>query len=87
MQTTTNTNKFVFFNADNASVKMTIDHKFAGSADTVEGLVELLLRANVTARDTIMHSSDIDFASEEGFATDDCAHDLISSALETAGIV
>jgi hypothetical protein len=32
--------------------------------------------------DTIMCSSSIDFASEEGFATDSCAHNIIEEAFE-----
>ena len=84
MQNTTN--KFVFFNADNAQVKVTVDNTVAGYADTVDGLVEVLLQANVSSADTFMHSSDVDFASEEGFATDDCAHTLIENALAEAGV-
>jgi len=78
--------KFVFFNAEEAQVKLTVEDSVVGYADTADGLVELLLRANVGATDTIMHSSDVDFASEEGFATDSCAHALIDTALEAAGL-
>ena len=78
--------KFVFFNAVDASVQLTVDNTVVGSADTVDGVVELLLRANASAQDRIMHSSDVDFASEEGFATDSCAHALIDAALVDAGI-
>lgn len=77
---------FVFFNAEDAQVKVTVDNVVAGFADTVDGLVEILLQNNVSSADTLMHSSDVDFASEEGFATDDCAHTLIEQAIETAGI-
>ena len=77
---------FVFFNAEDAQVKVTVDNVVAGFADTVDGLVEILLQNNVSSADTLMHSSDVDFASEEGFATDDCAHALIEQAIETAGI-
>lgn len=77
---------FVFFNAEDAQVKVTVDNTVAGFADTVDGLVEILLQNNVSSADTLMHSSDVDFASEEGFATDDCAHALIDNALVEAGI-
>jgi len=46
----------------------------------------VLLRANISAHDTFMHSSDMDFASEEGFATDDAAHELLEAALEDSGL-
>jgi len=81
-----NTNNFVFFNAIDAAVQVTVNNAVVGAAHTVDALVELLLRANVSTADQFMHSSDVDFASEEGFATDDCAHDLISTALEEAGL-
>ncbi len=83
----TQTNKFVFFNAVDAAVQLTVDNTVVGAADSVDGVVEMLLRANVSTADTFMHSSDVDFASEEGFATDDCAHTLINTALEEAGLV
>ena len=82
-----NTNNFVFFNAIDASVAVSVNQQHVGAADTVEGLVEVLLRANVNTSDRFAHSSDVDFASEEGFATDNCAHELIEAALEDAGLV
>jgi hypothetical protein len=33
-----------------------------------------------------MFSSDMDFASEEGFATDSAAHELLEAALEDSGL-
>ena len=82
----TQNDKFVFFNAANAQVQLTVDNTVVGAADTVDALVELLLRADVCATDRIMHSSDMDFASEEGFATDDAAHELLEAALEASGL-
>ena len=67
----------VFFNATNA----TVNDAVIGYADDAAGLVEMFLRANVTSKDSFLHSSDVDFASEEGFATDGCAHDMINAAL------
>ena len=86
MQHYTKNDKFVFFNAVDAQVQLTVDDTVVGAADTVDGLVEVLLRANVAATDRIMFISDVDFASEEGFATDDAAHELIEAALETSGL-
>ena len=86
MQTFTKNDKFVFFNAVDAAVQLTVDNAVVGAADTVDGLVELLLRADVRATDRICFSSDMDFASEEGFATDDAAHELLEAALEESGL-
>ena len=78
---------FVFFNANDAHVKVTVNDTVVGYADTVGGLVELFLQNNLTHNDTFMHSSDVDFASEEGFASDDAAHELIEEAMEQAALV
>jgi len=78
---------FVFFNANDAHVKVTVNDTVVGYADTVGGLVELFLQNNLTHNDTFMHSSDVDFASEEGFASDDAAHELIDEAMEQAALV
>ena len=81
------TNNYVFFNAVDAAVQVTVNNAVVGAAHTVDALVELLLRANVKRGDTLMCSSDVDFASEEGFANDDAAHAMIEQALEDAGLV
>jgi hypothetical protein len=78
---------FVFFNANDAHVKVTVNDAVVGYADTVGGLVELFLQNNLTHNDTFMHSSDVDFASEEGFASDDAAHELIEEAMEQAALL
>jgi len=82
----TQNDKFVFFNAVDACVQLTVDNAVVGAADSVDALVELLLRANVKATDRIRFSSDVDLASEEGFATDDAAHELIEAAFEASGL-
>lgn len=86
MQHYTKDDKFVCFNAVDAQVQLTVDNTVVGAADTVDALVELLLRANVAATDRIMFSSDMDFASEEGFATDRAAHEMLEAALELSGL-
>ena len=78
---------FVFFNANDAQVKVTVNDTVVGYADTVGGLVELFLQNNLTHNDTFMHSSDVDFASEEGFDSDDAAHNMIDEAMEQAALV
>ena len=78
---------FVFFNAVDAQVQVKVNDVNVGAAASVDALVELFLQNNLTHNDTFMHSSDVDFASEEGFASDDAAHNLIEAALEEAGLV
>jgi len=81
------TNNFVFFNAVDAQVQVKVNDAVIGYADDTAGLVEMFLRTGLTSKDTFMHSSDVDFASEEGFANDDAAHAMIEQALEDAGLV
>ena len=79
MQNTTNT---VFFNAVDATVKTQLNNKIVGYSATAEELRALLEGYAVTLNNTtFLHSSDVDFASEEGFVNDDAAHELIEAAL------
>ena len=73
---------FVFFNAENAAIKLSIEQQAVGYASTAAELAALLRKHNVTLADRLMHSSDVDFASEEGFSSDDAAHALIEEALQ-----
>ena len=74
--------KFVYFTAKGGSIDVSIDQNYIGSASTAQQMQALLEDNNVTLLDTLMHSSSIDFATEEGFATDSCAHNIIDAALE-----
>jgi hypothetical protein len=77
------TERFVCFNAEEKGIRVTIEHEKAGWADTVEGLHQILVQHNITLEnDRCFCSSDVDFASEEGFATDACAHKMINSAFD-----
>mgnify|MGYP001493813476 FL=1 len=78
-----NTN-YVFLNAADAAIVVTVNHTVvATDVQSADALVEVFLQHNIDVlADTIMCSSSIDFASEEGFATDDCAHNIIETALE-----
>jgi hypothetical protein len=77
-----NTN-YVFLNAADAAIVVTVNDIVVGAAYNAAQLAALFTANNVNVLvDTIMCSSSIDFASEEGFATDDCAHALINAALE-----
>ena len=73
---------FVYFNAEDAQVKLSIDSNVVGYADNAKQLANLLSANNVTADNDMYFSSSVDFASEEGFATDDCAHNIIEAALD-----
>jgi len=81
MQNTTNN---VFLNAENAAIVVTVNNTVvAADVQTADALVQVFLQHNVNVlADTIMCSSSIDFAAEEGFATDNCAHNIIEAALE-----
>ena len=74
--------KFVYFTAKGGSIDVSVDQNYIGSASTAQQMQALLEDNNVTLDDNLMHSSSIDFATEEGFATDSCAHDIIDAALE-----
>lgn len=72
----------VFFNAVDATVKTQLNDNVIGYSATAEELRALLEGYAVTLNNTtFIHSSDVDFASEEGFASDDAAHNLIDAAL------
>ena len=75
---------YVFLNAENACIVVTVNNAVvATDVQTAEALVEVFLQHNVNVlADTIMCSSSIDFAEEEGFATDACAHNIIEEALQ-----
>lgn len=76
-----NTN-YVFLNAADAAIVVTVNNTVvATDVQTADALVEVFLQNNVNvSTDTIMCSSSIDFASEEDFATDSCAHNIIDEA-------
>jgi len=80
MQNTTNN---VFLNAENAAIVVTVNNTVvAADVQTADALVQVFLTHNINVlTDTIMCSSSIDFAEEEGFATDDCAYNIIEAAL------
>ena len=81
MQNTTNN---VFLAAADAAIVVTVNETVvATDVQTADALVQVFLTHNINVlTDTIMCSSSIDFAAEEGFATDDSAHIIIEDALE-----
>ena len=72
---------FVFFNARNARIKLTIEDDVVGYYDDADELYNAFVEYGVTLDDSLLFSSDVDFASEEGFATDACAHKIIDAAI------
>ena len=81
MQTTTN--NYVFLNADEAAIVVTVNNVQVAAVYTAAQLVAAFKQHNVNVlTDTIMCSSSIDFAEEEGFATDNCAHNIIDAAMQ-----
>ena len=78
-----NTN-YVFLNAADAAIVVTVNNTVvATDVQTPDALVQVFLTHNINVlTDTSMCSSSIDFAQEEGFATDSCAHNIIEAALE-----
>ena len=83
MQNTTTKTNNVFLNACNAAIVVTVNNTVvATDVQTADALVQVFLTHNINVlTDTIMCSSSIDFAQEEGFDTDDCAHNIIEAAL------
>ena len=72
---------FVFFNARNARIKLTIEDDVVGYYDDADELYNAFVEYGVTLDDSLLFSSDVDFASEEGFASDDGAHKIIDAAI------
>jgi len=79
-----NTNNYVFLTAANAAIAVHVNNTVVAThVQTADALVQVFLTHNINVlTDTIMCSSSIDFASEEGFATDSCAHNIIDEAFE-----
>ena len=80
MQTT----NYVFLNAADAAIVVTVNNTVvAADVQTADALVQVFLTHNINVlTDTIMCSSSIDFAAEENFATDACAHNIIDAAMQ-----
>ena len=74
---------YVFLTAENAAIAVHVNNVVvATDVQTADALMQVFLTHNINVlADTIMCSSSIDFASEEDFATDDCAHNIIDAAL------
>ncbi len=83
MQTTTQTNNYVFLNAADAAIVVTVNNVQVAAVYTAAQLAAVFTQHNINiSTDTIMCSSSIDFAEEEGFASDASAHNIIDEAFE-----
>lgn len=77
-----NTN-YVFLNAEDCAIVVSVNNSVVGFAYNAKQLVELFIQHNINVlTDDIYCSSSLDFATEEGFATDSCAHNIIDAALD-----
>ena len=77
-----NTNN-VFLNAANAAIVVTVNNVQVAAVYTAAQLAAVFKQHNINVlNDTIMCSSSIDFAEEEGFASDASAHNIIDEAFE-----
>jgi len=72
---------FVFFNALEGQIRVTIDGEVCGYANDAEQLLAILEFYDVSAMDDLYTSSDVDFCEEEGFAAG-AAGEIIQSAVE-----
>ena len=73
----------VFLNAQNAAIVVTVNNVQVAAVYTAAQLAAVFKQHNINVlTDTIMCSSSIDFAEEEGFASDACAHNIIDEAFE-----
>jgi hypothetical protein len=83
MQNTTTKTNNVFLNAADAAIVVTVNNVQVAAVYTADALVRVFLQHKINVNtDTIMCSSSIDFAQEEGFDTDACAHNIIDEAFE-----
>jgi len=83
MQNTTTKTNNVFLNAADAAIVVTVNNVQVAAVYTADALVKVFLQHNINVNtDTIMCSSSIDFAEEEGFASDASAHNIIDEAFE-----
>ena len=73
-------NQVDFVSAHNGGIQMYSDSGLVGWGDTAESVAYVLNTKGISS--TVMGSSTMDFASEEGFATNGGAHILWAQALE-----
>ena len=83
MQNTTTKTNNVFLNAQDAVIVVTVNNVQVAAVNTAAQLAAVFKQHNINWQtDVIMCSSSVDFAAEEGFATDSCAHNIIEAAYD-----
>ena len=83
MQNTATKTNNVFLNAQDAVIVVTVNNVQVAAVDTAAQLAAVFKQHNINWQtDVIMCSSSIDFAEEEGFASDASAHNIIDEAFE-----
>lgn len=78
--------KFVYFNAEDGKVKMQVDNRVVAHSADPKDIAQAMADHGVSNQDRMAHSSDVDFADEEGFANSGDAHEIINQALQLAGL-
>ena len=78
--------KFVYFNAEDGKVKMQVDNRVVVHSADPKDIAQAMADHGVSNQDRMAHSSDVDFADEEGFANSGDAHEIIDQALQLAGL-
>jgi len=73
-------NQVDFVSAHNGGIQMYSDSGLVGWGNTAESVAYILNTKGISS--TVMASSSMDFASEEGFATNGGSHILWAQALE-----
>jgi hypothetical protein len=81
-----NTVERIVLGAEDGGITISVDGKEVGYASEPKELAQLLGSMGVDSGTSIMHSSSVDFASEEGFESDGAAHELIDRAMEMLGM-
>ena len=81
-----NTN-YVFLNAADAAIVVSVNKVQVAAVYTAAQLVAVFKQHNINVlTDTIMCSSDCDFAAEFGYANDSAVHNIIDDALIACNI-
>ena len=78
---------YVFIALDYNTVVLHINNTHVVECYTVTDIVNAFKQYNITANDTIMHSSDVEFASEYDFANDSTVELMLQEVYEQFDVV
>jgi acyl-ACP thioesterase len=82
MQSTTVNANYVFVMLDDNTIVLHINNSVYVNCTTVAELIAAFKQYNITDTDTIMYSSDVEFASEYDFAYDSEASDMLDEVYD-----